>query len=247
MTIKDEAEAILDFFHDEMGQSDDGQRPGYYIDGKNALTWMEANIGAYFAEVEWAGYFIKFIAQSHFENTGLLAKESVGKSHLLRGEKITWDIRIHDVENNPIVILNHVNELENAINKDGSRGIIVLHAHYDLDDDTGNFQLFQEKMKGGKSPVELRYRKEGRPTRRRKTGFILYYGQAILITQQDIDDPPLWLSSYRPGRNSDKKPRKPKYLIDLENLDVQGEITRKNFNLDRDEFAEYFEDISFPR
>ncbi len=244
--LRTEAETILNFFNEELGMICHGDQvlmPGPYVDGFRIIPWMREN-NLSWREVEWAGFFVRQVAQIHFQEHPELGivPFTQGKLYRLKG-KFLWDIRLH-AESKIIVILTDAASFERDIFDNNGLGIIILHAEFEPDDD-GSFRQFITELKGGESDYEARRRAEGAPIRTRKKGFFLWWGQAIFITPDDINDygTQSWLcGNFQVNmRNSDDRPRNAKYFLNLDDLPPGKEILRMNFNLDPTDYGEYFE------
>lgn len=245
MTVKSEAEEILNFFSNELGMVQEGNeiRPGLYVDGIKAARWMqEKNIPSW-KELEWPGFFIKHVAQDHFENNEAsdINPLTEGKKYRIKGDYL-WDIRFHDVNKDPMIILTDATDFENDVRTNNGMGVVIINSLV-IPDEDDSFRLAIEKMKGGPSDYEIKRREEGVSPRRRKAGFWAYWGIAIFIKPEDIiGNSETWLigTFQNTMRNSDDKPRGAKYIIDMVNLPDDKEVGRKNFNMDPDDFDDYF-------
>lgn len=245
MTIKSEAETILNFFKEQLGMTREGDeiRPGYYVDGLEAAKWMDKRGIPSWKEVEWPGFFIKHIAQDYFGQHSELGLRPFkeGKKYRLMGDYL-WDIRFHDVEKDPIIILTDANDFERDIRINNGIGIIILNASVTPDKDD-KYRKAIEELKGGPSKYEQRRRLEGAPIRTRKAGFFGLWAATYFILPKDITgDTETWLMSnfQKNMRNSDDKPRNPKYFIYMENIPDEKEVARVNLNMDPKDFKEYF-------
>lgn len=245
MTIKSEAEEILDFFSNELGMTIEGEaiRPGLYVDGLKAADWMQKRNIPSWKELEWPGFFIKHIAQDFFENhkKSKIKPFTEGKKYRLKGEYL-WDIRFHDVDKDPLIILIDASDFENDIKQYNGMGIIIINAVV-IPDKDDKFRLEIEEMKGGLSEYEKKRRAEGIEPRQRKAGFYAYWGIAYFISPEDIlGNTDTWLMSnfQKNMRNSDDKPRNAKYIIDMENVPDEKIIAKSNFNMDPEDYKEFF-------
>jgi len=245
MTLQDEAEAILKFFKDELGMFREGKEihPGSSIDCFNAAKWMIENEIPSWKEVEWPGFFVKHIAQDHFQQhpESNLKSHTVGKIYRLKGDYL-WDIRFHDVDKGSIIILTDVRGFEQDIQENNGIGIIILNALVISDEDDVCRKKIEE-LKGGPSEYELKRRMEGIRPRMRKKSFFLLYGIAYFISPEDIiGDTDTWLMSnfQKNMRNSDNKPRNAKYIIDMDNVPDEKIIVKSNFNMDPEDYKEFF-------
>jgi len=246
MSIKNEAEIILNFLKEEFGMTREVGyiHPGYYIDGWYAINWMKDMGFTTWRQIEWTGYFIRHLAQEHFlENPEFNIKPiTEARKYRLLGKHL-WDLRFNNYTEK-LIPLTDARNLEQNIIKHKGIGIIVINAMINPDTDD-SFRLAVEELKGGPSPYEERRREEGAPIRPRKKGFFALWGCAYFIKPEDITgDTETWLLSnfQKNMRNSDNKLRNAKYAIDRDNIPDEKEVARINFNMDPEEFKKFISD-----
>jgi len=145
------------------------------------------------------------------------------------------------------VILGGVDEYEELISSDGKGGIGVfvvnVVVHEDFNED---FRRWHEEQKGGESNYTLEREADGRPTRRRKTAYMIVNVMAYYFRKQDIDKGVKngWMrNDFQLGmRNYDGTPRNPKYMLCLDQVPKKYLLFVKNFNQDPEEFNEEYPD-----
>ncbi len=236
-----EAKAILDAFRNEWGMTvvpGDRIDPGPYIEGIKALQWLKDHFGKNFGEVEWAGFYVKRLAQCFCNNIPNfpLKPNDDGKNYRVTGEYL-WDVRFHTNEGaEDLIPFRDIYGFNMDLEEWGGIGLIVLHCETTPDKDQSLLH-FQEQLVGEISDYTRRVRlEEGKPPRTRKQGFFVLWGDAYYLTMEDFQNgyKQGWLSSnfQEDWRNSDKMPRHPKYFLDLDEIPPERLIYKVNFNVD---------------
>jgi len=247
---KEEAVKIVDALYDEVGATG-GTLPHREVPpiiGIEALLEMkEAGFPAC-AEVEWGGYYLKFLLQKLCGNelSGVAEPLDLShKRHFVKG-KYVWDAHL-SAEDKDEVPLGAVDEYTEIINANGGIGVLVADAVVQKDE-TGEFKQFQDDLKGGASEYDLKAEMEGKPTQPRKEAFMIRKVYAYFFTRADLEDglKKGWTknSFQRTMKNSDDRPRGGKYSIKVDSVPKKYLLFIKNFNEDAIEFAEEFPEFN---
>jgi hypothetical protein len=240
---KDEAVVIVDALFDEVGatggHSPHGDVPP--VDGQDALLEMRDAKFPCWSEVEWAGYYLKYLVQKTCENQLSGQVEPLDlehKRHFVKGRYV-WDAHLSADDKNE-VILGAVDEYADIIKTNGGIGVLVADSIV-IKDDTGEFKRFQEELKGGISEYEIRREREGRPAQPRKEAFMIRKVFAYFFTLEDLRNgvETRWARDtfQRTMRNANARPRNGKYSIKIDSVPRQHLLFVKNFNEDPAEFG----------
>jgi len=247
VTPKNEGEEITNALFEEWGTGGFTRGPCPSVDGREAIKEMKKAGFPGWAEVEWAGFHVKFLVQKACQES-LASKVKpleVRKRHLVKGAFL-WDPRFCANEEKQ-VILGDVDEYRELVAGEGKGGIGILIvntvAHDDLD---GDFRRWHEEYKGGSSEYTIEREAEGRPPRVRKTKYMITMVTGYYFDLSDLEKGVKegWLrDNFQEGmRNWDNTPRKGKYLLSLYETPMKYRLFVKNFNIDPDEFKEEFPD-----
>lgn len=240
--VKIEAEAILKAFQRDLGMRivpGDRIYPGPKIDGYKAIEWMQENNYSW-RDVEWGGFFVKHLAQSFIDNIPdyPLEKFTRQRKYFLKGHHV-WDVRLHNFEQGLPVILTDVKGLEDDLQQFGGMGIVVLFSEPEPDLNY-EFLVWHDNLKGNPTDYTIRVREfEGKPPRTRKKGYFVIEGRAFYLTKRDIDQGLIdgWMSDNFQAsmRNSNTMPRKPKYILHVDDVPNEFVVAWVNFNIDPEE------------
>ena len=236
---KEEADLILETFKKEFGMivvPGDRIEDGPRVDGKQAIAWMQEHKYSYWSEVEWPGFYVKFLAQDFCTSIPEFRFKPISRAkvHRIKGDFL-WDFRTHDINSDPSVILNDAFDLENDIVNNKGIGIVLLVIIPDMD--VGHeFRDWVEAQKGGPSEYSIRVRdEEGRPPRVRKKGFFVLEGRVFFLKPGDLDRGVKegWMSRnfQKNMRNADQGRRNAKYVLFIDEVPDDILIARKKFNI----------------
>jgi len=220
-------------------------RGGGWKDGKEAILEMRDAGFPPWKEVEWPGYYIKFIIQKAIQEGKLVGFESMAeqKHYLARGRYL-WDLRAtgEDVES---FMLTDCARWDTLIGQYDGIGLIVFVCRYERDKDD-KFRKWHMRTGGGESEFVRDRIARGVPPRQRKTGFgilnsFLFYFDRQLMTRGMHEG---WLAQVATNmRNSDGSPRNPKYAFFISEAPSDILLGARNFNWDPKEYDEAFGDI----
>lgn len=237
---KDEADVIIDLLFEDYGTGGytRGEVP-YWVDGKEAIKEMRAADYPRWQEVEWAGYYIKYLIQKSIEakSEGKIRGRMQQKWHFFSGDYI-WDVRFH--ADGDKVILGDVDGYLEVTEKNNGIGVLIVDALAGPDWNR-EFRDWHEEFKGGPSQYTSERERDGRPVRIRKFNFfikkILSYYFPYGDFQRGIEDG--WVKTFQEGmRNANGSPRNPKYRLIPHKIPEEYLLTIRNFNEDPDEFRE---------
>ena len=240
---RDEAELIINALYEEFGTGGYTPGPVPHVDGRVAILAMREDSYPGWQDVEWAGYHIKYLVQKACDErlAGQFAPYTQRRRHLVKGQYV-WDARFN-ANDEEIVILGDVQEYNDLIRSNGGIGILVVdtQANSDL---TGAFIQWHENLKGGMSNYTIEREIDGRPTRIRKTEYMIRKIRAYFFNNGDFETGVHdgWLNNtfQQTMRNANANPRNPKYKFKISDVPENHLIFVKNFNEDAEEFAEEF-------
>lgn len=217
-------------------------RGGKWIDGKETVLEMKkAGFGSW-REMEWGGYYIKFLIKNTIESGFLGGFQSIvdQKHYLAKGEYL-WDARLMDADNSALILADQ-DRMEQLISDHEGLGIVIFQAVYEMDK-TGKFKDWHQNEGGGVTQYVLDRIARGAPSRMRKSAFMITHSFSFYFTRHDIDQGinQGWLTTVAQDmRNADGTLRNPKYMLHLDQAPPDKLLGVRNFNWDKDEFDQAF-------
>lgn len=207
----------------------------------------EANFPGW-GEVEWAGYYLKFLLQKTCSDqlAGLVEPfDLIHKRHFVKGQYV-WDIRFSADDKNEVP-LGAVDEYAGIMEANNGIGVLVADSAV-FKDESGSFRRFQEEMKGEISDYEIKAEVEGKNPQPRKEAFMIHKVYAYFFTYADLEEGVRnrWAkdSFQQAMKNSNDLPRGGKYSIKKDSVPRKYLMYVKNFNSDPSEFKKEFPDFS---
>jgi hypothetical protein len=191
------------------------------IDGKTAILELK-RIDYNWKQMEWIGWYLEHLLFTtiidSFQGTG---GPTFGNTAFDYKKKYVWDFKAHPIltpqgTRNDTMILNDKEAIDLCIEKSGGIGFIVVYG-YAMFDQTGEFKVWHDTLKGGHSDYEKERIKRGAPSRKRKSAFEIDHIEALFFNNSEelnrgVSD--RWITFFQEGmRNADGSPRRPKYAI----------------------------------
>ena len=142
-----------------------------------------------------------------------------------RINKVSFDMKYHinfDIKAKAIksdehkVILNDTEAMEIAMKKHGFHGEIIALCDVEYNDEDRTFQKWHTELKGGLSDYEKGRIQRTSSSRYRKVRAELCEVLIVILTEKNLTN----LDVYKQGRNANGRPRPPKYMINLENINM---------------------------
>jgi len=183
--------------------------------GKKTVLEMKA-ADFQWRQMEWWAFYFEHLffdrASPEFECPG----DKLGRVTIDSRRSINWDLKAKAIKSdNHRTILNDCGAIDAAIAKDGAYGAIIGLCDVVYNDEDRSFQRWHQELKGGKSQYEIERESRKATSRYRKTHANLVEVMFITITQETLPQ----VDVMNQGRNSNGKPRPPKYMVNLERCD----------------------------
>lgn len=175
------------------------------------LEMMEVDY--HWKQMEWWGFYLEYKIRKFLQDDFLITGRDKIPFDLKRD--IDWDIKgtISDGKTGS-VLLNDTVEMADSIKENGFHGNIIAFFTPEYDTD-GSFKEWHDSLKGEKSKFVLEREERTDRSRVRKKKVTL---NKIIVVMYDLNDLPN-LEIMRQGRNANGKPRKPKYSLNIKDLD----------------------------
>ncbi|MYB35415.1 MAG: hypothetical protein F4X92_09935 [Gammaproteobacteria bacterium] len=168
-------------------------------------------------QMEWWAFYFEFKVLQKLKNICSIPGDRIERVEFDMKTQINWDIKAKAIKSDDHkVILNDTIAMQESISNHGFHGEIIGLCDVEYNDRNRSFQRWHTELKGGLSQYEIK-RMAGPSTfsRYRKTSAVLSEIIYILFDENDLEK----LNQMNQGRNSNDKPRPPKYMLDLEHID----------------------------
>ena len=135
---------------------------------------------------------------------------------MTRFVKFSWDFKAHAANTTRHdVITNDVEAIKSTLDDYGYYGIILAIGEVEYNDEQRTFKKWHDELKERISKYEINRINRGAMSRRRKTEFILSEIHFICLDIQTLDQ---CSSIYQQGRNSNGRPRPPKFNLNVQKI-----------------------------
>jgi hypothetical protein len=184
-------------------------------DGKmSVLEMKEADFN--WRQMEWWGFYFELLCQRRLAGKFSIPGDkygSVATSCFDLKRSINWDLKAKAIKSDDHrSILNDTEAMDWSIATYGAHGLIIGLCDVEYNDKDRSFQRWHEELKGGKSKYQTEREKRTSISRYRKTKAELQEILFLAITPENVS----LLGIHHQGRNSNGKPRPPKYMLDYD-------------------------------
>lgn len=188
-------------------------------DGKQSVLEMRDKGGRNWKQMEWIGFYFQFLCEALLADFVQMPGPRYGNVQFDGFFEIPWDFKAHAVNTSSHqIIVNDSEATAAAIKQYGEVGLVLALGKVEYNDEVRSFQAWHSALKGGKSKYELDRINRGAWSRLRKVSFGLQQISFIRVTDGTL----IKCGSFQTDfRNADGSARRPKVLIDLENLDEE--------------------------
>ncbi|MEW6029152.1 MAG: hypothetical protein ACOYZ8_17235 [Chloroflexota bacterium] len=186
-------------------------------DGRESvLTLKDAKFN--WRQMEWWAFYFEFLCYQRMEGHFSIPGDRYGKSRTAcfdAKRSINWDLKAKAIKSDDHrSILNDTKAMDWSIKKYGAHGLIVALCDVEYNDDDRTFQKWHEELKGGKSKYEIDRIQRTGISRYRKTHAKLQELLFLVVNPKNVS----FLDVHHQGRNSNGKPRPPKYMLNYETI-----------------------------
>lgn len=182
-------------------------------------------------QMEWQGFYLEYLLRQN-KKTCLVKPTNMNTFSGQFGGHMAFDfydtetgaiveVKVHDSNSKPRVILNDLKAMEDAITKNGFIMLFIVSGSATKDDD-GSFKQWQDELKGKKSDyIEKRNQESEKHgtcinTRIRKSAFKVENAAIYIIDNDTMHSAAITYMNQ--GRNYNSRPRPPKACLDLDNI-----------------------------
>ncbi|QQS10024.1 MAG: hypothetical protein IPK69_05230 [Phycisphaerales bacterium] len=167
-------------------------------------------------QMEWWAFYFEHLCHQKLTGEFAVPGERFGTVRFDLKRAVNWDMKAKAIKSDDHkCILNDCSAIDATVAKYGEHGIMIALCDVEYNDVDRSFQRWHSRLKGGLSDYEKRRRARTSVSRYRKTNatlseiLFLRFDEAIVKR----------LGRYNQGRNSNGRPRPPKYMLDLEDLE----------------------------
>jgi hypothetical protein len=204
------------------------------IDGKQAIVEMKDSGSSHWRQMEWIGFWFEHLVEHEIKRRiGVSVGPTIGRTTFDLVMDHVWDLKVHPQNSrSKYLVLNDREAVDRCIDDFGGFGFVVVTGIAEYDD-SGEFKLWHDALKGGRSSYELQRIERGAPSRRRKVAFVPNRVEAVFFESnadisRGLDEE--WLGYFQEGmRNSNGGARRPKYQINLEATPDDFVVSRASF------------------
>lgn len=184
-------------------------------DGKQSILEMkDANFN--WRQMEWWGFYFEMLCFRRLAGEFSIPGDKYGStatSCFDLKRSINWDLKAKAIKSDDHrSILNDTQAMNWSIEQYGAHGLMIGLCDVEYNDQDRSFQRWHENLKGGKSKYQVEREQRTSISRYRKTSAKLQEILFLVVTPDNT----CFLGSYSQGRNSNGKPRPPKYMLDYD-------------------------------
>ncbi len=185
-------------------------------DGRSSILEMKDGGSKDWKQMEWMGFYFEFLCQTHFDGIIDMPGKKYRNTTFDAFCEISWDFKAHAANTTRHdVITNDVEAIKSTLDDYGYYGIILAIGEVEYNDEQRTFKKWHDELKGRISKYEINRINRGAMSRRRKTEFILSEIHFICLNIQTLDQ---CSSIYQQGRNSNGRPRPPKFNLNVQKI-----------------------------
>lgn len=184
-------------------------------DGKTSILEMkEANFN--WRQMEWWGFYFEMLCYQRLDGEFLIPGEQYGPQPTARFDlkrTINWDLKAKAIKSDDHrSILNDKRAMDESIARHGAHGLMIALCDVEYNDKDRSFQRWHDELKGEKSKYQIEREQRTSISRYRKTSALLQEILFLVVTPQNRN----WLELHYQGRNSNGRPRPPKYMLNYD-------------------------------
>ena len=178
------------------------------------LKLQEANYN--WRQMEWWAFYFEYLCREALADEFAIPGERFGNVGFDLKRSVNWDLKSKAIKSDDHqAILNDKTAMQETIEKYGEHGVVIALCDVEYNDVERTFQAWHSELKGGKSAYETAREARTNVSRYRKTRALLTELLVLRFAANDLEN----LDTMRQGRNSNGKPRREKYLLNLDNVD----------------------------
>jgi hypothetical protein len=164
-------------------------------------------------QMEWWAFYFEHLCGKLLRGVFDIPGPRVGRVGFDLRRTICWDLKAKAIKSDDHrAVLNDTRAIDAVVKDEGAYGAMIALCDVDYNDEDRSFQRWHSALKGGLSQYEKDRRKRTPLSRYRKTAARLQEIRFVVLDTAALRR----ISIFRQGRNSNGRPREPKYMLDLE-------------------------------
>jgi hypothetical protein len=164
-------------------------------------------------QMEWWAFFFEHLCFAMLRQEFQIPGERFGNVGFDLKRSVNWDLKSKAIKSDDHhAILNDKEAMELSLERYGEHGAIIALCDVEYNDVNRTFQQWHTELKGGKSKYEVSREARTNVSRYRKTRAVLTEILFLRFTPDSLAQ----LGTMKQGRNSNGRPRREKYMLDLE-------------------------------
>lgn len=196
-------------------------------DGRSAILEMRDGGSTQWRQMEWMGFYFEFLCETRFEGIIDIPGKKYGNTTFDAFREISWDFKAHAANTTRHdVVTNDVEAIKNTLSDYEYYGMILAIGEVEYNDEERTFKQWHDQLKEGVSKYETNRINRGAMSRRRKTEFVLSEIHFICLNSETLNQ---CSSLYHQGRNSNGKPRPPKFNVNIQKIPDSALVTTEEF------------------
>jgi len=189
-----------------------------FWDGKECVLELKgANYN--WKQMEWWGFYFEFLCRTNLHTAFVIPGDRYGKTKTAcfdAKRTINWDFKAKAIKSDDHrSILNDMAGMDWSIEKYGAHGLMIALCDVEYNDSDRSFQRWHSELKGEKSRYEIEREQRTSVSRYRKSSAALQEVLFLVVDSRNVS----LLEIHHQGRNSNGKPRPPKYMLDFDTAD----------------------------
>lgn len=185
--------------------------PTYWSGKRCVLELKRADYN--WRQMEWWAFYFEWICRSALRDEFVNPGARVGRVEFDLRRSICWDLKAKAIKSDDHrAVLNDIRAIDQVVKNDGAYGVMIALCDVEYNDENRSFQRWHSALKGGLSSYERARRQRTPVSRYRKTAAQLIEIRFVVLDAMALKR----IAVFRQGRNSNGKPREPKYMLDLE-------------------------------
>ena len=167
-------------------------------------------------QMEWIGFYFELLCRRVLKDVLQFPGDRFGNVSFDMKGSLNWDLKTKAIRSDSHeMILNDQAAIATSVTQYGRHGFVVALCDVEYNDNDRTFQQWHTELKGGPTAYEEERIERTSVSRYRKTHARLTEILFLSIDSENLKD----LDLMRQGRNSNGRPRAPKYSLDLEYID----------------------------
>jgi len=190
-------------------------------DGRETVLLLK-RVDYNWRQMEWWGFYFEWLCRDRLQREFEIPGERIGRTTFDAKRTINWDFKAKAIKSDDHrCILNDKDAMDASIERHGGHGAIIGLFDVEYNDTDRSFQKWHTELKGGASSYELERAQRTAVSRYRKTRVQLVEIIFVVFDAQLVAR----LGIHHQGRNSNGRPRPPKYMYDFDDGCIAERMT----------------------